>query len=545
MRRWRLAALGAAGALAIAGLALLACPSLLSSGAPAVPRFVDEAAAAGIDHSYDGDFTYFVGGGVAVFDCNGDGRPDLYLAGGSSPAALYVNDSATGGALRFHRQADPVLDLTGVTGAYPIDVDGDGQVDLTVLRHGQNELLRGTGDCQFAAADAAWNFDGGDAWSTAFSATWESGADWPTLAVGNYLEEPTTAAYHCLDNQLFRPSPGGQQFAAPIALSPGWCPLSMLFSSWDRSGRADLRISNDRHYYPQNSAGQDQLWRVAPGEMPRQYTAADGWQSLRIWGMGIAGYDVNGDGYPDYFLTSQGDNKLQTLADGPAQPDFTDMALAAGVTATRPYVGDTQLPSTAWDPEFEDLNNDGWVDLFVTKGNVGGQLDYAQKDPADLFLGNADGSFTQVGEQAGIAAFNTARGAAVVDLNGDGLLDIVAVNRQANISLWRNVGAGDAAHPAPLGNWIAVTAQQPGDNRDAIGAWLEVRAGDLDMQREVTIGGGQVGGQLGPVHFGVAGATQAQVRVTWPDGEVGPWVAVDANTSVVIDHATGEARIVH
>ena len=133
----------------------------------------------------------------------------------------------------------------------------------------------------------------------------------------------------------------------------------------------------------------------------------------------------------------------------------------------------------------------------------------------------------------------------MVDLNGDGLLDIVAVNRQANISLWRNVGAGDAAHPAPLGNWIAVTAQQPGDNRDAIGAWLEVRAGDLDMQREVTIGGGQVGGQLGPVHFGVAGATQAQVRVTWPDGEVGPWVAVDANTSVVIDHATGEARIVH
>jgi hypothetical protein len=521
---------------------LVAGPRLLGSAAPAVPHFVEEAAAAGIQHSYDGDFDYFVGGGVAVFDCNADGRPDLYLAGGSSPAALYLNDSAKGGSLHFQEQADPALDLTGVTGAYPLDVDGDGKVDLMILRYGENELLRGLGNCQFELANDAWQFDGGAVWSTAFSATWENGADWPTLAVGNYLDETVSTTYKCLDNQLFRPAPGAQAFAPPTPLSPGWCPLSMLFSSWDRSGRADLRISNDRHYYPQNSAGQDQLWRVAAGAAPREYTAADGWQTLRIWGMGIAEYDVTGDGYPDYFLTSQGDNKLQTLADGPAQPDFTDIALARGVTATRPYAGDTQLPSTAWDPEFEDVNNDGLVDLFITKGNVEAELDYAQKDPPDLFLGNADGTFSQAAEQAGIALFNTARGAAVVDLNGDGLPDIIAVNRRANVSLWRNLGAGDAADPAPLGNWIDVWPQQPGPNRDAIGSWLEVRAGDMTMQREVTIGGGQVGGQLVPIHFGIGDASRAQVQVTWPDGQVGPWLDVDANSSVVIDRTNGVTR---
>ena len=119
-------------------------------------------AAAGIDHAYDGDFAYAIGGGVAAFDCDGDGRPDLYLAGGGGPAALYRNDSPVGGALRFSPVHDPATDLTGVEGAYPLDIDGDGQVDLAVLRVGESVLLRGLGDCRFERANEAWSFDGGD-----------------------------------------------------------------------------------------------------------------------------------------------------------------------------------------------------------------------------------------------------------------------------------------------------------------------------------------------------------------------------------------------
>ncbi len=97
---------------------------------------MEEATAAGIDHRYDGEDDFFVGGGVAAFDCDADGRADLFFAGGSAPAALYRNESPIGGALRFAPQPSPVTDLTAVTGAYPLDIDGDGITDLAVLRRG-------------------------------------------------------------------------------------------------------------------------------------------------------------------------------------------------------------------------------------------------------------------------------------------------------------------------------------------------------------------------------------------------------------------------
>ena len=109
----------------------------------------------------------------------------------------------------------------------------------------------------------------------------------------------------------------------PIPLAPGWCALSMLFTDWDRSGRRDLRVTNDRHYYSDYSEGQEQLWRIASGEPPRLYTADDGWANLNIWGMSIASYDVTGDGLPEYFLSSIADNKLQTLADGAGRADLS------------------------------------------------------------------------------------------------------------------------------------------------------------------------------------------------------------------------------
>ena len=89
---------------------------------------------------------------------------------------------------------------------------------------------------------------------------------------------------------------------------------------------------------------------------------------------------------PDYYLTSQGDNKLQVLADGSAQPNYEDMALELGATAHRPYEGDTVKPSTAWHAEFQDVNNDTLMDLFVAKGNVEAMPEYAARgseQPAD------------------------------------------------------------------------------------------------------------------------------------------------------------------
>ena len=540
----------------LAGLAIVALVAVGAVGAAALrigpgaggsggtPHFVDETGPSGVAVTYAGPYPFAVGGGVAVLDCDGDGRPDLYVAGGSGPARLYRNVSPVGGALRFESVGDAATDLPDVTGAYPLDIDGDGVVDLAVLRSGGNVLLRGLGGCRFEPANERWGLDGGTAFTTAFSATWETGQALPTMAFGNYaadVDHPDPN-HLCADNQLVRPVGGGSRYAAPISLTPSWCALSMLFSDWDRSGRRDLRVSNDRHYYSDVSDGQEQLWRIAPAEPPRLYSAAEGWVAVRLWGMGIASYDLTGDGYPEVYLTSQSDNRLQTLAAGPTQPTYRDIALSRGVISSHPFTGGDPLPSTAWHPEFQDVNNDGLIDLFVSKGNVDAVPDYATRDPSDLFLGQRDGTFVDVADQAGILSFARGRGAALADFNLDGLLDLVEVNLGAPVKVLRNVGSGDAGHPAAMGNWLGLRVSEPGPNRDAIGAWVDVKTGDAVQERELTVGGGHVGGQLGWVHVGLGSATEAQVRITWPDGETGPWLPVTANQFFDIDRGATTAR---
>ena len=526
-----LGAVGGALVAFAAVLAVVAWTDRAGASEAGAPRFVEESAAAGVRHAFEGGFPFIVGGGVAAFDCNDDRRPDLYFAGGSAPAALYRNESPVGGALRFAEVSDPATDLTSVVGAYPIDIDGDGLTDLAVLRYGRNELLRGLGDCRFERANERWGYRDGDAWTAAFSATWEGSAALPTLAFGHYLDPADQDRSTCADSELVRPRAGEATYAEPIALSPGYCTLSVLFSDWGRTGERDLRMANDRHYYLD---GQEQLWRVANGRPPRLYTEQDGWRRLVIWGMGIAGYDLTGDGRPEVYVTSQGDNKLQTLANASGRPTYEDIAIGRGVTATRPYTGGDSLPSTAWHPEFQDVNDDGYVDLFVSKGNVEAQPDFASKDPSNLLLGRADGTFVEAGTEAGIASFVSGRGAAVVDLNLDGMLDLVQVNRRVNVSLYRNVGAGSAESPRPMGHWVGVRLEQEGPNRDAIGSWIDVRFGDRTAEREVTIGGGHASGELGWIHFGLGDADGAQIRIQWPDGTAGRWMNVGADRFVTI-----------
>jgi len=164
--------------------------------------------------------------------------------------------------------------------------------------------------------------------------------------------------------------------------------------------------------------------------------------------MGIASQDLDGDGRPEIFLSNQGDNKLQTLEAGTNGPTYRDLALRAGASANRPYTGGDDRLSTAWHAQFEDVNNDGFMDLFVAKGNVEAQPDYADKDPSNLLIGLPDLTFVEGAEAAGIVDYARGRGAAVVDLNLDGLLDIVEVKRRENVRLLRSVGAGGASAEA-------------------------------------------------------------------------------------------------
>lgn len=531
-------AAGAIAGIAVATGALLVAFGLWndeSVTAAGAPRMIEESATSGLVHVYDGEFDFYVGGGVAVFDCDGDRRPDVYAAGGSGPAGLYRNRSPVGGELEFDIVASPVTDLTRVTGAYPIDVDSDGLVDLAVLRHGENVVLRGTGDCGFETANDLWGLDGGDEWTAAFSAKWDDGQELPTLAFGNYLAptEDSDGRPVCEDNYLHVPDGEGYGHTR-TALSPGWCTLSILFSDWGRRDEADLRLTNDRHYYVD---GEEQLWDMSPAS-PRLFGRDDGWAEMRIWGMGIASQDLTGDGLPEVYLTSQGDNKLQSLVDDSGRPAYEDIALAAGVTAHRPFTGDDSKPSTAWHAEFDDVNNDSLIDLFVTKGNVEAQAEFAADDPNNLLIGQPDGTFGEGATEAGLIDVDRSRGAAVADLNLDGLLDVVVMERREQMRVWRNTGtAGDPGH------WIQVDLEQEGANRDAVGAWVEIRSESTSIEREITIGGGHAGGQLGWAHFGMGAAETGEIRVTWPDGETSPWYPVTADQFVIVTRGEPEVEV--
>jgi hypothetical protein len=497
-------------ALALSGLSVAA---LAADADLPVPVFADETASSGISSVYAGDWQYMVGGGAAAFDCNDDGFADLFLAGGEKPAKFYANRSTRGGELKFAEEKSG-LEFDAVTGAYPLDIDSDGKTDLVILRVGENIVMRGKGACRFERANEAWNFTGGDFWNTAFAATWEKGNTWPTFAIGTYVDrhEEMFPWGSCTDNWLIRPDNAeGRTFAAPLPLKPSFCPLSIMFTDWNRSGTPGLRVSNDREYY---KGGQEQMWKVEPGTAPALYTAEEGWKYLRIWGMGIASYDLNFDTYPEYFLTSMADNKLQVLAevskDGKPKPSYADIAFKKGVTAHRPYTGGDWHPSTAWHTDFQDVNNDGLV------------------DPNNLLVQKADGTFVEMGDKAGIASMNVARGAALADFNMDGLIDIAVVNRWVNAEIYRNVST-DA------GAFVAFRPLQEGANRDAIGAWIEVKCGADVMRREITSGGGHASGMLTWHHFGIGTEKTAEVRLIWSDGTTGEWQTVDAGKFYVVE----------
>jgi enediyne biosynthesis protein E4 len=519
---------------------------------PAIPKFVEETDSAGLQSRFEGEDEFMVGGGVATFDCDGDGLPEIYVTAGVNKAKFYRNKSVRGGDIKLQEERTG-LELTNAIGAYPLDIDGDGNTDLVVLRVGEVEVFRGLGACKFERATSKWGVKTGNEWHTAFSATWERGQKWPTLAIGTYIDrtKPEFPWGSCTPAILFRPNSAGNGFAAPVKLEPSYCALSMLFSDWGRKGTPDLRVSNDREFY---KGGQEQLWKIASGQPPTLYTEAQGWKPMQIWGMGIASHDIDGDGYPALYLTSMADNKLQKLqldASGKAaKPEYVDIAYKRGVTAHRPYVGGDIHPSTAWHSQFADVNHDGLADIFIVKGNISTMPDFAALDPNNLLLQQTDGRFFEAGQLAGVSSVRRGRGGMLVDLNGDGLLDMVVVNRWDKAQLWRNVGTGTADKPQPMGaagHWLQLRLKQSGGNRDAVGAWVEVDMGDAMQQlgkqrisrQELTVGGGHASGYMGWMHFGLGAATTVKVRVQWPFSDFGPWQTVSADGFYTIDKTAG------
>ena len=377
-------------------------------------------------------------------------------------------------------------------------------------------------------ANAAWGFDGGDAWTTAFAATWEEGAAWPTLAVGNYIDrrEAMFPWGSCTDNWLHRPAPGGAGVRrARFHSIPSFCALSMLFTDWDRSGTPRLRVSNDREYY---KGGQEQLWRIAPGEAPRALRArptAGGRSGSGAWASPAS--DLDADGYPEYFLTNMADNQLQGLdpaAGQPPRPAYRRRGLRPRASPpSGRYVGDQVKPEHRLARRVRGREQRRPRRPLRRQGQRRRDARLRRcSTRTTCSLQGEDGTLRRDGRRRRRRQrpHRARRGADRLQPRRPRSTSSSST-AASGAELWRNV-TPDAGH------WIAVAPRRDGPNRDAVGGWIEVRAGDRVQRRELAVGGGHAGGQAGWWHFGLGDADAAEARVIWPDGSAGPWQTVEA-----------------
>lgn len=279
-----------------------------------VLSFVEEVENVGIQYIYDGVWEFFVGGGIVIFDCDGDWCFDMFLVGGKNLVQFFWNISCVGGVFFFECKVMGFNECQEkqIFGVYLLDFDNDDILDLVFFWFGENLFLKGNGDCMFEVVNWVFVFDGGWEWIIVFFVVYEEGIVFFILVFGNYVDWLVFGLFWgmCYDNFLFclEISLDGFVFYFELVwLLFGYCVLLILFIDWNCLGELVLWIFNDWYYY---CGGQEQFWVVLFGCLLWFYCKIDGWQYLKIWGMGIVLVDLDVDGFFEYVFISMGDIKL-------------------------------------------------------------------------------------------------------------------------------------------------------------------------------------------------------------------------------------------
>ena len=502
----------------------------------AVPRLADVQPASGIGFVLANAPTAgkrlieTMPGGLAAFDYDGDGLIDLFFANGNAtPAAQKADPSFHNrlyrnlGGLRF---AD-VTETAGLSGrgfamgAAVADYDNDGDPDLFVPGVGQPTLYRNLGNGRFEDASAAAGL-GASAWSVAGAWTDIDRDGRLDLFVVNYLDWNAQADRFCgdrmrdlrvychpkfyagLPNQLYRNRGDGTfediSKASGIAAHVGKG-MSVGVGDFDADGRDDLFVSND--------GVPNFLFRNVDGKRFEE-TALLAGVALPGFGrpvssMGVAVEDVSGDGRPDVLVTAlKGETFPLYVNDGAMTfHDGTHQARLAGPTSQR----------SGWGVTLADLDNDGRPDIATANSHVNDRIDqfeassYREANTILLNRGNGFEDVTsQVGEPFG-RAVAAHRGLIAVDLDNDGLLDLVTTSLGGPVEVWRNSG--------PAGHWLRVVLRGRVSNRDGLGAIVTVNGRRLMM----TSATGYASSVLQGVHVGLGSSNAApRVEIRWPSG---------------------------
>jgi len=525
--------------------------------------FRDVAAQAGLNTvvvSGDLDQTFVVentGTGVAIFDYDNDGLPDIFLVQGyrlkPGPAPLTPHLYHNLGGLRF----EDVTEKAGIghtgwgQGVCAGDADNDGHVDLFLGQWGHNVFLHNMGNGTFRDETKERGLDHpGSRWSTGCAFIDYDRDGWLDLVVANYID------FNAQETPRPRDRSGCNWKGIPVPCGPRglkgetmtlyhndghghftdvtkkagvetpheYYGFTVLTGDFDNDGWPDFYVTCDSTpslYFHNKRNGTFEETGLITGLAVNE----DGREQA---GMGATAADYDGDGYLDIFKTNFSSD-TSTLYRNMGDGTFSDVTSRAGLAVHTQYV--------KWGTAFLDIDNDGWKDLFIADGHV---YPFIEKyglgeefhQPRQMFWNRGDGQFFDMSYTAGpgITAKHSSRGIAVGDLDNDGSEEIVVVNLFEPPSLLKNFG--------PRGNALLVRAVTA-SGRDALGARITVTSGRRKQIDEVRSGGYHISQGDFRVHFGLGPATRADVSIRWPQGAVENLNDVEANQWIVVREGKG------
>jgi hypothetical protein len=515
-----------------------------------IAHFTDIAAKAGLADTviFGGETKkkYIIettGTGVAIFDYDNDGWPDIFVVNGTTLEALPTGKAPT--SHLYHNNHDgtftDVTEKAGLThtgwgqGVCVGDYDNDGYEDLYVTYYGKNVLYHNNGNGTFTDVSAKAKVAGnGKTWGTGCAFVDYDRDGRLDLVVANYVDFDLSTApapgempsciwkgvpvmcgprglpwaknilYHNLGNGTFE----DVTTKAHIDQTNGHYGFSVSTLDYDDDSWPDIYVACDSTasiLYHNNHDGTFTDVAVTAG-------AAFNDDGREQAGMGSTVADYDGDGRLDIFKTNFSDD-TSTLYHNNGDGTFDDKTFPAGFGLNTQYLG--------WGVMFVDVDNDGWPDLLLVNGHVYPEVDSQHlgsnfKEPKILYHNNGNGKFTDISASAGsgITAVSSSRGLAVGDLWNDGRMSAVVSNMNAPPALLVNdVRNGN--------HWIAFRAVGTKSNRSGIGARITVKAGARTFVDEVRSGSSFISNSDMRVHFGLGSTTKIDgIQIRWPSGLV-------------------------